>query len=73
MPTEAHDVEISVSLVVIGILKTFLLLACAGLTYMFICWPINDQPTSKTQHIIWAIVVSFIATNIFTNLITWSA
>ena len=64
--------SISVSAIVIGILKTFVMLVIEGFTYMIICWPINDQPTSKTQHTIWAIVLVFIAINLFTDYITWS-
>lgn len=64
--------EISIAVLTVVIIKCAGMVGSLGLSFLFICWPINDKPTTKTQYFIWAIVNIIVAILIFTNLVTFT-
>ena len=63
---------ISISAVFLILFKLSIIILVAGFSATMILWPINDQPTSKGQWIVWSIINMFMVCVIF-GFITFKA
>lgn len=63
---------ISISAVGIFLFKMIILTLIGGLSATVILWPINDQPTSKGQWIVWSVINIFMFGVVF-GFITFKA
>jgi hypothetical protein len=63
--------DISILKFLEGCMKAMFFFGGSGFLALWCLWPINDQPTSKTQWALWVMLVALLAVFMFTNWITF--
>ena len=63
---------VSVMAILWFICKALVTIYAIGLTAVFFCWPINDQPTTKIQIGLWLCSAALIIDFMFVGLIEYT-
>ena len=62
---------ISIAAIAVVVFKIITLAAFGSFLFILVCWPIGDQPTTKTQYGIWAILMVLLVDLTFIGIIQY--